>query len=178
MENKKTFKEKTIDAYIKRPILYDIIISLVISCGLKILNFFEFVDFDFSDDSFKSHIIDISSEIGIAVITLAGFILTVLTIIVTFKNTINTDILKEKNLTTIFYTSDFYLKSVLLLKNSVKILLLIFFSAFFSKLFNRFSIELVFYFNLFVLTISLLNAYRFLLVLGIIISFQTDKRED
>ncbi len=73
-----------LDRYIKRPLLYDLIIILVILGVLYlILNKLE-VDVTSSKDDIKSTITDV---IGTS-ISLAGFVLASLTIIVTFKDNI------------------------------------------------------------------------------------------
>lgn len=74
--------KKILNIYIKRPLFYDLIICIIIVLGIQ---YFNLISLSISLDSAKSTISDIVNTS----ISLAGFILAALTIIVTFKDNIS-----------------------------------------------------------------------------------------
>lgn len=71
--------------YIKRPLLYDVILCAIISVALHFISLKQNIDFKISLEDFRSNLTDLISTS----ISLAGFVLASLTIIVTFKDNIN-----------------------------------------------------------------------------------------
>jgi hypothetical protein len=76
---------KILDKYIKHPLLYDLIIVCLFILGKHILSSKNIITITIPIDTLKSIVSDIIST----TISLAGFILASLTIIVTFKDNIN-----------------------------------------------------------------------------------------
>ena len=86
---------KLLDKYIKHPLLYDLIIVSLFILGKHILSSKNIISITIPIDTLKSIVSDIIST----TISLAGFILASLTIIVTFKDNINhKEIYNKKNL--------------------------------------------------------------------------------
>lgn len=166
---KKTIKEKCFDFYLKTPVICDFfIVGFFLVIWYSLSNYFSF-----SIDSKNNKLSEVSAEIGTVLITIAGFILTIITIIVTFKNTIEPK--KNESNNDLFYNSDFYPVTIKLLKNCVKLLLFLFLVIYFARLLYPISDIILFYINLSALVFSVLVFMRFLLILKIIISFQVSK---
>jgi hypothetical protein len=166
---KKTWKEIFFDFYFKTPVIYDFFIVGVITIAWYFLSKY----YGLSIDSKNNKLSEISAEIGTIVITIAGFILTIITIIVTFKNTIEPK--KKESNNDLFYNSDFYPLTIKLLKNCVKLLLFLFLVIYIARLLHPISDNVLFYINFSALIFSILVFLRFLLILKIIISFQINK---
>jgi hypothetical protein len=166
---KKTPKEIILDFYLKTPVVCDFFIVGIITIAWYFLS----KHYGFSIDSDNNKLSEISAEIGTVVITIAGFILTIITIIVSFKNTIKPK--KKESNNDLFYNSDFYLTTIKLLKNCVKLLLLLFSVIYIARLVHPIADNVLFYINFSALIFSVLVFLRFLLILKIIISFQINK---
>ena len=164
----KTIKEKILDFYLVIPVICDffiVSISILIWCFIS-----KHYNITIHEDNKLS---EVSAEIGTVVITIAGFILTIITIIVTFKNTVQQRVKKSNN--DLFYNSAFYSVTITLLKNCVKLLLFLFLVIYIARLLHPISDLILFYINFSALIFSILVFLRFLLILKIIISFQISK---
>lgn len=106
-----------LDIYYKRPLLYDIIINIVALSIIISLEQKGYLNLYFDKDS---------QSIPTIGITVSGFILTLLTILLTLKS--NAIINKETSSSTnfnVFLSSNLYAKAILILKNGVVSLLLV-----------------------------------------------------
>jgi len=156
---KKTLKEKCFDFYLRIPVVCDFLIV-----GISIIAWYYFSKcFNIEIDTTDNKLGEVSSEIGTVVIAIAGFILT---ITVTFKNTIHTE--KQENNNDLFYNSNFYSVTIKFLKNCVKLLLFLFLVIYIARLLHPISDDVLFYINFSALLFSVLVFLRFLLVLKII----------
>jgi hypothetical protein len=165
----KSIKEKCLDFYLRTPVKCDFfIVGFCILIWHSLSNYFSF-----SIDSENNKLSEISAEIGTVLITIAGFILTIITIIVTFKNSIEPK--KNESNNDLFYNSNFYPVTIKLLKNCVKLLLFLFLVIYIARLLYPISDIIMFYINFSALVFSVLVFMRFLLILKIIISFQVSK---
>ena len=125
---------KILEWYYKRPILIDYLISTVV------IGLFFFVDEQLDLKILKKNIDnDISFDIGAIGLTVSGFILTLVTILITFKSG---EILSDKHLDNdsnpfkIFLGSALYKKSIDILKYGVLSLVVVSISIFILKMFS------------------------------------------
>lgn len=167
---------KILDIYIKRPLLYDIFFISIIVFAKHMLSFNNIFNLKIPLETLKSIISDVIST----TISLAGFILASLTIIVTFKDNINhkeifKKVKKKKKLTSIelLFTSKHYKRVVGVFSWACIIFLTIFFVISIVKLFNdKIGADLIL--DLIILSLILLSAtiFRCLLILHKIIKIQ------
>tara|TARA_R110001606_G_scaffold312466_2_gene459183 strand:+ start:1381 stop:1893 length:513 start_codon:yes stop_codon:yes gene_type:complete len=108
---------KIIDTYYKRPVLYDYLLSIIL------IGVFVFFDEKFDLKIIESNLgIDLSSDIGTVGLTVSGFILTLATILITFKSG---QLLSDENLDDysspfkIFLSSRLYRQAINILKFGV-----------------------------------------------------------
>lgn len=147
-----------IESYIKRPVLYDIIISVIVGITL-----FSLLDNHLINNPQKDFVRTLLSDLSTIAFTSTGFILTILTVLITFKSNSKR---KEKitdydSALSLFFNTPLYTKSTSILKNCIKILLLVALLAFLLKAFS-FSLELKLLFSivmcpLILITMSLLR---------------------
>lgn len=166
-----------IEAYYKRPILFDYIASSVIIGGIVALNYYSLFNLPDADKS-----IDFASDVAAIGLTVSGFILTLITILITFKSG---QLLSEEGLTNgsspfkIFLASSLYNKSVSILKYGVLSLVIVSFFLYALKLFlSPRYLEYVFYSNVLGLVIMLATFVRCFYVLGIIMRMQNNFTND
>ncbi len=173
---------KLLDKYIKHPLLYDLIFILVLLAVKHILSSQNILSISISIDTLKSIISDIIST----TISLAGFILASLTIIVTFKDNINHKEIYKKaskkvDLTgmELLFSSKHYTRIVGVFSWSCIIFLTIFFFISITKLFlDKIGKETIF--DLIILSFILLTAtiFRCLLILHKIIKIQISSSKE
>lgn len=169
----KKFKNKIGDFYFNSQLLIDISTCLIIVLTIHILRRQNIVSF-LIDDSIK----DVAINIGLACVTIAGFILTILTIMVTFKNSRDEKSISESqnvsnDKTTLFYSSPLYFKSVAIMRKSVLILILVFITLFGIRIFQAcFSIKELWYSVVVGTCLTILTFIRCILLLKLIITLQ------
>ncbi len=152
--------EKIIDFYFRKPILIDFCLSILVGigmCKLKIL-----AVHSFEEEKVK----DLSSDICGVCLTAAGFILTILTLIVTFKNS---DYATKSK----FYDSPYYFQTTKHLKNGVKVLIGISFLGYVLLNFYFDNSQYLKYFNTLSIVLVFLTLWRCLLILSKIIRMQS-----
>ncbi len=176
------------DKYIKRPLFWDIVIcALIISVCYYILEYKKYFTLDVDVESLKSNLSDIISTS----ISLAGFVLASLTIIVTFKDNISQkqqapvpstkqkDIPATNETTTgiaLLFTSKHYKRIVGVFTWASFILLFIFLLFSGIKTFTKIlSTHFIFYSTIIGITLIALTIFRSLIVLCQIIKLQIDK---
>lgn len=173
---------KLLDKYIKHPLLYDLIIVSLFILGKHILSSKNIISITIPIDTLKSIVSDIIST----TISLAGFILASLTIIVTFKDNINHkeiyNKIEAKNELTgmeLLFTSKHYKRIVGVFSWSCIIFLTIFFLTSIVKLFlDRIDKDHIF--DIIILSFITLSAtiFRCLLILHKIIKIQISSNSD
>lgn len=160
-----------LDKYFKRPVLYDYIISIIIGIILY-LSFYKGL-FNLPIDERS---LSMTSDLANVGLTSAGFILTLLTVLITFKSSsrINKNNYSEDDsLFELFFTSDLYFTTVRILKNCIKSLILISVIGYALKLgMPKEFLKYVFFYNVFGLIIIALTLYRCLLILTKILKMQ------
>jgi hypothetical protein len=162
---------KILDKYYKYPILYDYLISILL---IGIIIVLEKKDlFVIPSGNFST---DFASDIGAIGLTISGFILTLITILISFKSS---QLLSEEKLKNnsspfkIFLASNLYKNSIKILQRGVVSLIIISFLIFLSKLiFINKSPEYIFYLNIIGLVIILSTFLRCYYVLGLILKMQ------
>ncbi len=163
--------DRILDKYYKRPILYDYIFSIsliiIIYC-LKEKNLIVIPSGKFSSD--------FASDIGAIGLTISGFILTLITILISFKSSqlLSEEKLKnDSNPFKIFLASNLYKNSIRILQHGVISLIVISFLIYLSKLIFTLKLsEYIFYLNIIGLIIILSTFLRCYYVLGLILKMQ------
>lgn len=161
------------DKYYKKPIFYDYLISLVIVGILFFLNYKGVYYLPGGDKSGS-----LASDIGAIGLTVSGFILTIIAILVTLKSG---QLLSGERLTNIsspfkiFLSSSLYDKAIEILKTGVVSLIIISVLIFIIKLIFVSSIlKYIFYFNVVGLIIIVATFLRCFFVLGLIMKMQKE----
>src|SRR5690606_32803109 len=117
----------------------------------------------------KEDVISITTDVTTISLTLTGFILTLLTVLITFKTSSKAkkiEIESSESLFNLFFASGYYYETVKLLKNCIKSLIFIAIVGFSLKLFllDKYK-PYTFFFNIIGLCIILLTIWRCLLIL-------------
>uniref|UniRef100_UPI0032177FFD hypothetical protein n=1 Tax=uncultured Draconibacterium sp. TaxID=1573823 RepID=UPI0032177FFD len=159
------------EEYFKRPILYDYLISLAIITVIIILEYLDKVEIP----TYKISV-DLASDIAAIGLTVSGFILTIVAILITLKSG---QILSEEKLSNksnafkIFLASPLYGRSIDILKNGVISLIVISMILYFIKTgLNQSILKHIFYFNILGLLLIIGTFIRCFYVLGLIIKMQ------
>ena len=163
------------DQYFKRPVIWDYSIGLVsVFISMKLIKS-NIISYPSITDS-----LSLTTDLTNITLTLSGFVLTILTILISYKSSIN---LKRKdinsNLTSFdyFFASDYYYQTVHHLKNCIKSILIISTFGFSLKLFLPENIKIyTYYFNILGLIVTILTIWRCLLILNKVISLQQNEK--
>lgn len=158
-----------LDYYFRRPVLWDFITSLVISLISFLLLKRDIFVLPKVEESY-----DLTGDVTNISFTMGGFILTILTLLITFKDN-NSSITKEEKKTNfrIFFDTDFYYQSVKHLQNCIKEIIFIAALGFLIKLFSPESFRIYFfYYNIWGIFITILSVGRCLLILSNILKLQ------
>jgi len=162
-----------IDKYFDRPVLYDYC-AAAITCGIVFFFFKNYISFPANNIS-----ISMSSEISTIALTLAGFVLTLLTVLITFRTGAkipNKHNQEDLPLFDLFFATPLYFKTIDLLKNAIKSLLFIAVLGFVLKLILRDNnIHYLFFANVSGVVVILTTFSRCLLILTKIVDLQKDK---
>ena len=160
-----------LDFYFRRPVLLDIFFGLILCLSTYVLIQNNFLTFPDSD-----RILSITSDISNIGLTSAGFILTLLTVLISFKSgsKITKDNYKEENsVFEIFFASKLYFTTTRILKNSIKSLILVSITGFLIKtLIDQNQMHFLLFFNVFSITIIGLTLGRCLLIFSHILKLQ------
>lgn len=165
-----------IESYYKKPILYDFLFSGLLICLIIFLEKYNFICFSTVNNSFE-----FASDIAGIGLTISGFILTLITILMTLKSgqILDEDELKNNSSPfRIFLGSDLYIRSIDILKNGVLSLIVVCFLIYFFKLF-LFAVfpKYLFYLNIIGLVIIITTFLRCFYVLNLIMKMQKSKKE-
>lgn len=162
---------KLLDKYYKYPTTYDFIISLAIVVVIYFSEKKDYIDIpsiDFSNS--------FASDIGAIGLTISGFILTLVTILISFKSSQLSSEEKLKNSSNpfkIFLASNLYTNSIKIMQKGVISLIIISFSIYISKiLFVNMTFNFLFYLNVVGLIIILSTFLRCYYILGLILKMQ------
>ncbi len=161
-----------IDLYFKRPILWDYVLAVIVGIILVVVCNRQLISIP-SDE----HLYSIVSDLSTISLTLAGFILTLLTVLISAKSTSKT---KEKlsnddTLYEMFFSTDLYFQTVKHLKNAIISLTIIAVFGFILKLSSTVeNYEILFIYNSLGLVVIFLTVWRCLLILTKIIKIQQE----
>lgn len=164
------------DIYFKRPLIWDFIIALFLSFLGFILVYKNIIIKPQANDS-----ITIITDVTNISLTMSGFILTLLTVLITFKGgskitKIEAD--SKEPLFDLFFVTGLYHETVRHLKNCIKSLIIVAIIGFTIKIFSPESLKTgIFYFNIFGFTIIILTITRCLLILGKVMDLQKENDE-
>ncbi len=165
-----------LDKYFERPILWDYIIAVLITTGLYYIKEKGGLQFA-EEDVFKQLI----SDLGNISLTLAGIILTLITIFISFKSNFDSkkdsDIEVENNPFQTFFQTDLYFDSVKYFRGAMKSLLFIGVLNYALKVFiSIYSINHWYLLTVTSIIIIVLTMIRSLMVLGLILDLQSGKK--
>lgn len=156
-----------LDYYFRRPIFWDYFITIIIvsiSFFLYRKNFFCILS---PQDSYS-----ITGDITNISLTLAGFILTILTVLITFKDNSPQDI-NDASTFKKFFNTDYYFKTIELLLGCIKSIILIASIGFILKIFLPEELrKFLYFFNIFGISIVILTISRCLIILHNILNLQ------
>lgn len=169
------FIYRLLDFYLKRPFIYDLIISVFFGIVFWFLVTNGCINFESSEI-----IQSINTDLISVTISLAGFILASLTIIVTFKDSVDAKGKKLEEVETgkdLFFSSGSYFTSVKVFYRSAIILLLMFLVLSLAKL-VKIDVDNIFYslFSVVCIVIITLTVLRSLYLLIMIIKLQTNRK--
>jgi hypothetical protein len=160
-----------LDKYFIRPVFWDYTIALLFVCIAAISNFMGFYCYPDRD-----YDLSVATDLASIGLTSSGFILTLLTVLITFKSSSNLtkEAIKEENTVfELFFTSDLYFETVKYLKNCFKSLVFISVLGFIFKIIVIKQVEhLFFYYNIFCLTIIVMTLWRCVLILSKVLEMQ------
>lgn len=160
-----------LDKYFKHPVFWDYTISLFVVLTSMVLYYNEYFNLPKVERS-----ISLTSDLSNVGLTSAGFILTLLTVLITFKS--GSKITKENytdnnSLFELFFVSDLYYITIKILKNCIKSLIFISVVGYGFKLGIKQSfLQYTFFYNIFGLSIIALTLWRCVLILSKVMKMQ------
>jgi hypothetical protein len=161
-----------LDIYFKRPLFWDYLVAIGVVMVLIISFLKGKIALPEIQDSYS-----LTGDLTNIALTLIGFILTIVTVLITFKDTSSTKIVVEDEpVFNKFFSTDYYYETVKHLKNCIKSIATIAAFGFFFKLFlSNQCRNYLFFYNVFGLIIIMLTVYRCLLILGKVLELQKTK---
>lgn len=160
-----------LDKYFKNPILWDYLIAFFIVGILFYLNWNDYLCLPKSERS-----LSMTSDLSNIGLTCTGFILTLLTVLITFKSSSKVskeNYTNEDSLFEMFFASDLYFMTVKILKNCIKSLIFISVFGYSLKLgLKQEYLKFTFFYNVLGLTILALTLWRCLMILTKILKMQ------
>lgn len=162
-----------IDQYFKRPVFWDCIMAIIFGIIGYFLCEKKIIVKPLVEDS-----ILITSDITNISLTMSGFILTLLTVLITFKSGLKSNKIQidsNESIFDIFFSTGLYHETVRHLKNCIKSILVVAIFGFALKLFCPTTLKSnIFYFNICGLTIIIVTLFRCLLILGKVMDLQKE----
>jgi len=166
-----------LDKYFKSPLFWDYFLSIIL-----IFICYELINKHIILLPKTDEIISITTDITNISLTISGFILTLLTVLITFKTSNNVkkiELDSDKPLFELFFASGLYFETTKHLKNCIKSLILVSVLGFSFKIFLSNSSKVyLYYFNILGLLIIALTLYRCLLILTKIVELQKNESQN
>lgn len=160
-----------LDYYFKKPVFWDYLLSILFISILIILYLTNKISIPSKDDSYT-----LTGDLTNISLTIAGFILTILTLLITFKDSSSNG---SKTNFKKFFETDYYHVTVNHLKNCIKSIIIVASIGFLIKLFFLGIYRKYFFFyNVFGLTVTLLTIWRCLLILSEVLKLQKDSNNN
>ncbi len=162
------------DGYFKRPVFWDYCIAIIAVTICKVLLCYGKINLPA-----ETKILSISSDISGIGFTSAGFIITLVTVLITFKSgsKVKKDNYNSSNsVFELFFASDLYFETVKHLKNCIKSLIVLSVLGYALKLFINHNIkEILFLFCISGILIVALTLWRCLLIMTKILNLQKEE---
>ncbi|HEY1060087.1 MAG TPA: hypothetical protein VGE44_00280 [Daejeonella sp.] len=162
-----------IEKYFKRPLLYDYTLGFLLCALVRYLNLTCLIDLPSIDSTLST-----TTDLATIALTLAGFVLTLLTVLITFKTGARIPNGKQNEdipLFDLFFSTNLYFKTIDLLKGCIKSLVFVAVLGFSLKLFvNVDYIKYIFFANILGLIIIVTTLWRSLLILTKIVGLQKE----
>ena len=159
---------KVLDIYFRFPVLLDYILA----CGLVGAVHY-YIKHHILTIPKDDVILDYASETTTVLLTLAGFILTFLTVLITFK-TGSSENSNTPSLMETFCNSSLYKDTTRLLKDGIKSLIFVTLIIYVLRFVNILGIWVLYYWIIFSIIVLLLTILRALFILDNILKFHTD----
>lgn len=160
-----------LDRYFKHPVFWDYVISFFITVTVSY-----FLKMGYFKIPSTEHLYSTASDMSTISLTMAGFILTLLTVLISFKSTNKIDkqnIQENDKIFDIFFVSKLYFQTVVILKNAIKSLTLIALIGYLLKLtLNSDTLLIMYFYCIFSISILLFTLWRSILILGRIVKMQ------
>jgi len=162
-----------VDRYFERPLFYDYTVALLL-CGIfYFLKYKGMISLPTDETSLST-----TTDLSTISLTLAGFVLTLLTVLVTFKTGAripNGQNNEDVPLFDLFFSTSLYYKTTALLKNCIKSLVFVSILGFSLKLFlTGVLVQYLFFSNILGLIIIVTTLARSIMILTKIIDLQKD----
>ncbi|OJW98959.1 MAG: hypothetical protein BGO70_03495 [Bacteroidetes bacterium 43-93] len=165
----------TLDRYFRYPVLWDYVFASIASAISYYLVLKHMLTLPTAERIYST-----VSDLANTSLTLAGFVLTLLTVLISFKSSskmINEDIKSTDTLFDVFFSSALYFRTVFHLKNAIKSLTLISLVGYILKLLMTDSLrQYLFFFSFFAVTIILFTLWRCIVILNQIVKLQQNNR--
>jgi len=164
--------KKVLDIYFNKPVLIDYLVGILIATSIFLLD----NKYKILGEIDNNNLVNFSSDIASVGLTVAGFILTLLTILITFKSTEDQRLKELSNSSSsfeIFFGSPLYFKAVKILQNAVGSLAVVSIVLFLVKLFLHSNWQnLLLYLNLLGVLVILTSFFRSLFILHSLVKLQ------
>ncbi len=162
--------------YFRNPIVWDVFIATILAVTTVIAH-----NINYLIKPTNENILETLSDFSNIGLTSSGFVLTFLTILITFKssNSVDKNNATENNsVFEIFFASELYFETVKYLKGCIKSLLSVSIAGYiFKLLLSSSQVSYLYYFNVFSIVIIVLTLWRCLLILSKIIELQRSQWE-
>lgn len=162
-----------LDFYFRKPVFWDYFIATATMSLLCYAFLKEKLILPNSEDSYM-----LTGDLTNIAVTMAGFILTILTVLITFKdNSKITDTNKERTIFNKFFITGYYAETLKHLKNCLKSIVVVAAIGFFIRLFLSAQYkDYFFFYNAFGLIITILTVWRCMLILTRILLLQNESK--
>ncbi|WP_179415365.1 hypothetical protein HDF19_09910 [Mucilaginibacter sp. E4BP6] len=160
-----------IDLYFRKPLLWDYLLATLLCIIIFVINNIGWIFIPVNQNIWS-----MASDLSTTSLTLAGFIITLLTILITFKSGYRIkkgSKVEDETVFELFFTTNLYFETVKHLKNCIKSLVFISVLGYSLKLFlNDCAHKYIYFFNIFGLIVVILTLLRSLMILTKIIDLQ------
>jgi hypothetical protein len=159
-----------LDIYFRRPIFWDYLIAILLTSLVTLLSYKKKIDIPSGE-----HLYSIVSDLTTISLTMAGFILTLLTVLISFKSTSRSkkDFSEKDSLFEIFFSTNLYYETIMHLKNAIISLSVISVIGYIFKLsITSKYYHVLFSYNMLGIIIIFFTVWRSLLILSKIIKIQ------
>jgi len=163
--------KKILDFYFRFPVIIDFFIGI---SSVTFIN--HYIKLGYLSIPKDEIILDYASETTTVLLTLAGFILTFLTVLITFKTGSNT-LSSTPSIMESFCNSSLYKETTRLLKNCIKSIIFLTMVIYMLRFINLFGLWIMYYWIIFSIIVLLLTILRSLFILDNILKFHTDEND-